>query len=43
MGMTPDAMSDEDRDWWESYKTKTPTHLGWYIDLAIKTCNYRIK
>ncbi len=43
MGMTPDAMSDEDRAWWNSYKTKTPTNLGWYIDLAIKTCNYRIK
>lgn len=28
--------------WWESFKTQTPADLGWYIDLAIKTWNYRV-
>ncbi len=42
-GVTPETITDEDRAWWESYKTKTPTNLGWYIYLAIKTWNYRIK
>ncbi|NEQ40839.1 MAG: hypothetical protein F6K40_33310 [Okeania sp. SIO3I5] len=42
-GVTPETINDEDRAWWESYKTQTPTYLGWYIDLAIKTWNYRIK
>ncbi|MEH2164275.1 MAG: hypothetical protein V7K38_25310 [Nostoc sp.] len=28
--------------WW-SQERNTPTNLGWYIDLAIKTWNYRIK
>ncbi|NER04571.1 MAG: hypothetical protein F6K17_19135 [Okeania sp. SIO3C4] len=43
IGLTPDAMSDEDRVCWNSYKNQTPKNLGWYIDLAIKTWNYRIK
>ncbi|MEH1999972.1 MAG: hypothetical protein V7L00_14695 [Nostoc sp.] len=30
-------------EWWQSQKKNTPTNLGWYIDLAIKTWNYRIK
>ena len=42
-GVIPETITDEDRTWWESYKTQTPTHLGWYIDLAIKTWNYQIK
>ncbi|MGK7919254.1 MAG: hypothetical protein AB4080_04520 [Trichodesmium sp.] len=42
-GVTPETITDEDRTWWESYKTQTPTNLGWYIDLAIKTWNSRIK
>lgn len=42
IGVTPDAMTDEDRVWWNSYENKTPKNLGWYIDLAIKTWNYRI-
>ncbi|NES75997.1 MULTISPECIES: endonuclease NucS domain-containing protein [Okeania] len=42
-GVTPKTITDEDRIWWESYKTKTPIHLGWYIDLALKTWNYKIK
>lgn len=29
--------------WWKSYQIQTPDNLGWYIDLAIKTWNYRIK
>ncbi|NEP03679.1 MAG: hypothetical protein F6K25_23165 [Okeania sp. SIO2G4] len=42
-GVTPKTITDEDRIWWESYKIKTPIHLGWYIDLALKTWNYKIK
>lgn len=30
-------------EWWSSYKTQTPSELGWYIDLAIKTWNYRLR
>ncbi|WP_414512187.1 hypothetical protein [Nostoc sp. PCC 9305] len=30
-------------EWWRSQEKNTPTNLGWYIDLAIKTWNYRIK
>ncbi|MDJ0556497.1 MAG: hypothetical protein QNJ68_19060 [Microcoleaceae cyanobacterium MO_207.B10] len=41
-GVTPETITDENRAWWESYKTQTPTNFGWYIDLAIKTWNYRI-
>ena len=41
-GVTSETITDEDRAWWESYKTQTPTHLGWYVDLAIKTWNYQI-
>jgi len=29
--------------WWETYKIQTPNYLGWYIDLAIKSWNYRLK
>ncbi len=28
---------------WSSYKTQTPAKLSWYIDLAIKIWNYRLK
>lgn len=41
-GVTPNTITNEHRDLWELYKTQTPTHLGWYIDLAIKTWNYQI-
>ncbi|PIG94165.1 endonuclease NucS domain-containing protein [Gloeocapsopsis sp. IPPAS B-1203] len=30
-------------EWWKSYKTQNHNTLGWYIDLAIKTWNYRVK
>ncbi|MEH2383279.1 MAG: hypothetical protein V7K27_31065 [Nostoc sp.] len=30
-------------EWWRSQEINTPTNLGWYIDLAIKTWNYRFK
>jgi hypothetical protein len=30
-------------EWWRSQEKNTPTNLGWYIDLAIKTWNYRIE
>ncbi|MEH2447778.1 MAG: hypothetical protein V7K18_18955 [Nostoc sp.] len=30
-------------EWWRSQERNTPTNLGWYIDLAIQTWNYRIK
>ena len=42
VGVTPDAMTDKERAYWKSYKTKSPKNLGWYIDLAIKTWNYQI-
>ena len=29
--------------WWSEQEKNTPTNLGWYIDLAIQTWNYRIK
>ena len=32
---------DEDISWWEQNNSPTPTNLGWYIDLAIKTWQYR--
>ena len=41
-GITP-PINNETTRWWESYRTQTPTNLGWYVDLAIKTWNYRIK
>lgn len=41
-GITP-PIDEETRKWWESYRTQTPTNLGWYVDLAIKTWNYRFK
>ena len=41
-GITP-PIDNETTRWWESYRTQTPTNLGWYVDLAIKTWNYRIK
>lgn len=30
-------------EWWSEQEKNTPTNLGWYIDLAIQTWNYRIK
>lgn len=41
-GITP-PIDEDTLKWWKSYKIKTPDNLGWYIDLAIKTWNYRIK
>ncbi|AFZ15442.1 hypothetical protein Cri9333_4663 [Crinalium epipsammum PCC 9333] len=41
-GIKP-PIDQDTMQWWESYKTQTPEHLGWYIDLAIQTWNYRIK
>jgi hypothetical protein len=41
-GVTP-PIDDATLNWWETYKIKTPDYLGWYIDLAIKTWNYRFK
>jgi hypothetical protein len=41
-GITPPIDKDTLK-WWESYTTQTPNDLGWYVDLAVKTWNYRIK
>ena len=41
-GMKP-PIYEETFTWWNSYKNTTPDNLGWYIDLAIKTWNYRLK
>lgn len=41
-GMKP-PIYEETFTWWNSYKNTTPENLGWYIDLAIKTWNYRLK
>jgi len=41
-GITP-PIDSTTREWWENYQKETPTNLGWFIDLAIKTWNYRIK
>lgn len=41
-GITP-PIDENTLKWWKSYKLQTPDNLGWYIDLAIKTWNYRIK
>jgi Endonuclease NucS len=30
-------------DFWEKIQDNTPTHLGWYVDLAVMTWNYRLK
>ncbi|WP_277883369.1 hypothetical protein [Nostoc sp. FACHB-110] len=35
---------DEDTyEWWKIYEKQTPNHLGWYVDLAINTWDFRIK
>ncbi|WP_017655434.1 hypothetical protein [Fortiea contorta] len=41
-GIKP-PIDEETFTWWNSYKSKTPENLGWYIDLAIKTWNYSLK
>ncbi len=41
-GIKP-SIDNATSQWWSSYKTQTPSELGWYIDLAIKTWNYRFK
>ncbi|MBW4574769.1 MAG: hypothetical protein KME08_05735 [Aphanothece sp. CMT-3BRIN-NPC111] len=41
-GITP-PIDDATSQWWESYKIENHNGLGWYIDLAIKTWNYRFK
>jgi hypothetical protein len=41
-GITP-PLDNTTLEWWKSYAKETPTNLGWFIDLAIKTWNYRIK
>jgi Endonuclease NucS len=33
----------EDSARWEKLKDNTPTNLGWFVDLAIKTWNYRLR
>lgn len=40
-GVTP-PFDEETLQWWKSNQTKTPVNLGWYINLAIKTWNYRL-
>lgn len=30
-------------EWWISYRQNSPTDLGWYINLAIKTWHYRLQ
>ncbi|MBD2205226.1 hypothetical protein H6G33_06265 [Calothrix sp. FACHB-1219] len=41
-GMKP-PIDEDTYQWWKSYEKKTPDNLGWYVDLAIKTWNFRIK
>ncbi len=41
-GITP-PLDNTTLEWWKSYAKETPTNLGWFIDLAIKTWNYRVK
>lgn len=41
-GIVP-PIDDETLKWWESSKIQNNNKLGWYIDLAIKTWNYRVK
>lgn len=41
-GIKP-PIDDETLRWWESYKIQNHNKLGWYIDLAIKTYNYRVR
>lgn len=36
------SLGDYD-DWWKSFEKQSHVDLGWYIDLAIKTWNYRVK
>ena len=36
-------IDDATLQWWQTYKIQTPDYLGWYIDLAIKTWNYRFR
>jgi hypothetical protein len=33
----------QDLDFWEKIQNNTPTHLGWYVDLAINSWNYRLR
>jgi Endonuclease NucS len=33
----------QESDFWEKIQDNTPTHLGWYVDLAVMTWNYRLK
>jgi len=43
-GITIDDESfHESWQWFESIKRQTPNNLGWFIELAIKTWNFRIK
>lgn len=37
------SCDDETIKWFESYITNHPDHLGWFVDLAIKTWNWNIK
>ena len=41
-GITP-PIDSTTREWWEIYQKETDFNLGWFIDLAIKTWNYRLK
>ncbi len=41
-GITP-PIDEATLAWWTSFEKQSPENLGWYIDLAIKTWNYRLK
>lgn len=41
-GVRP-PIDDATSEWWSSYEKQTPNDLGWYVDLAIKTWNYRFE
>jgi hypothetical protein len=41
-GITP-PIDEATLKWWETCKIQTPNYLGWYIDLAVKAWNYRLK
>ncbi|MEG4492992.1 hypothetical protein [Microcoleus sp. D3_18_C4] len=41
-GITP-PIDSTTREWWEIYQKETDFNLGWFIDLAIQTWNYRVK
>jgi hypothetical protein len=36
-------LDSQDLNFWKKIHDNTPTHLGWYVDLAVMTWNYRLK